>query len=106
MKFDPELAEYGFYHVKRLKDLIPDNGSIYQEIVALNNIRLSHHSFAQAFSYAFDLYKTMFPNASDQSVQMGDILQRHFTKMETKKKARRPAHIRGVAITQTSKHAR
>jgi hypothetical protein len=109
MKFDPDLVEYGFYHVKRFKDLIPDDGALYRELIALNNMKLSPQRFAQVFARAFDLYQTHFPDASERSIHMGAVLREYFAevgkptpKTRFAKNATRPVRGRGNLAIKTT----
>lgn len=80
IKFDPDLIDYGFYHVNRLRERAKDGGKIYDELVAFTSASLTSESFLQIYSKALQLYQEHFPNASQQSKLMGIALEDHFYK--------------------------
>lgn len=52
MKADPDLQDYGFYHVNRLQQQMGDNGNFYRDLIAMNNTTLTADKFAQFHEYA------------------------------------------------------
>lgn len=78
-KFDPELKGYGFYHVKRLKDLASDNGNLFKDLEAINRAPLTHDNFVKMHNYAMELIQIHFPEEFSRHCTAFAKLTQHVT---------------------------
>jgi predicted nucleotidyltransferase len=71
-RFDWQNRDSGFHHIHRLISKASDNGSLYEDLRAINNHPLTLENFINAHHYAMEFVQTHFP--ADYIQQQGMIL--------------------------------
>ena len=61
-KYDPDLQEYGFYHVKKLEKQLGDQGNFFENLKLINNAPLTYENFCVMHQYAMDFVRQHAPD--------------------------------------------
>lgn len=65
LKADPDLKDYGLYHVERLEYQMGDGGKFYRDLIQMNAQPLTLENFVQYHEYAMRFAQQYHPNAFD-----------------------------------------
>jgi predicted nucleotidyltransferase len=76
-KFDTQHRDHGFYHVNRLSTEANDNGTLYEDLRAINNHTPSREKFSHAYRYAVDFTRKHFPKDYARQRKMTHAITRH-----------------------------
>lgn len=77
MKYDPELKDYGFYHVKNLKEKVHDEGMLFEDLKTISMASLNNESFGKMHRYAVDFVKKEYPDIHARHKNMLEALNLH-----------------------------
>ena len=76
-KYDPDLKDYGFYHVKKLQEQANDNGRLYEDLVAISKAALTEENFSMMHSYAVHFVEHEYPELYLKHCHALSALNRH-----------------------------
>ncbi len=82
-KYDPELQDYGFYHVKRLKDTAPDGERLFSDLQEMNKVELTSATFERFHGYAMGFVQREFPQLYAENKETIDSINKHILQAST-----------------------